>query len=80
MNVTQMQPPPTPDQLLMAKIRANLRQYYSPAAGPFPESFLAALTANETGGDPTASRFESSVFAQLAMVATAKPKPKGKQE
>jgi hypothetical protein len=33
-----------------------------------PAAFLAALIANESGGDPNASRFEPAVFASLAEV------------
>ena len=34
-----------------------------------PEAFLAALTANESGGDPSARRFEAGVFKHLRAVA-----------
>lgn len=37
-----------------------------------PEEFLAALIAGESGGDPTKSRFEPKVFAQLCAVACGK--------
>jgi len=33
-----------------------------------PESFFAALTANESGGKPDAKRFEPKVFANIAAV------------
>lgn len=39
------------------------------AAGkPLPESFLAALVANESGGNPNALRFEPAVFLALGEV------------
>lgn len=44
------------------------------AGTPYPAAFLAALTANESGGDMAAQRFEASVFGQLAQVLT-KRKP-----
>jgi hypothetical protein len=34
----------------------------------YPASLLAALAANETGGDPTRTRFEPAVFGKLAKV------------
>lgn len=35
------------------------------ATSSVPPAFLAALIANETGGNPNAKRFEPTVFAQL---------------
>lgn len=37
-----------------------------------PESFLAALVANETGGDATKTRFESSDFAEMCETVIGK--------
>ena len=37
-----------------------------------PPEFLAALTANESGGDPLAARFEPGVYEHLKAVATGK--------
>jgi hypothetical protein len=34
-----------------------------------PAEFLAALTANESGGDPQANRFEPGVYQHLKSVA-----------
>ena len=34
-------------------------------ASSVPEAFIAALIANETGGDPKATRFEPAVYARL---------------
>lgn len=39
-----------------------------------PEQFLAALIANETGGDSSAVRFERAVFSELAEVILGKRK------
>lgn len=39
---------------------------------PLPPEFLVALTANESGGNPRASRFEPGVFAHLMAVASGK--------
>jgi hypothetical protein len=39
--------------------------------------FLGALTANESGGDPKAARFEPSVYGHLKAVATGKAQPYG---
>jgi len=36
---------------------------------PIPAAFLAALTANESGGDPEVSRFALSVYVYLKQVA-----------
>lgn len=45
------------------------RQIAAACAGTaVPESFLAALVANETGGDQTKTRFESSAFGQMCEV------------
>jgi Transglycosylase SLT domain len=37
-----------------------------------PEDFLAALVANESGGDPTKSRFEEKVFSEILSVCAGK--------
>jgi hypothetical protein len=37
---------------------------------PIPERFLAALIANESGGNQNATRFEPGVFSKLAAVVT----------
>ena len=34
-----------------------------------PPAFLGALTANESGGDPRATRFEPAVYAHLKAIA-----------
>lgn len=58
------------EQSLMASIREKYSPSILPAcqATPFPASLLAAITANETGIDPTKTRFESSVFVELGQV------------
>jgi hypothetical protein len=38
---------------------------YAIARSPLPPEFLAALIANETGGDPTKKRFEKGALAQI---------------
>jgi len=60
----------TPEQQLMAKIKSECGDWIREAiAGtPYPEAFLAALTANESGGDTAAARFELRVFYELAFV------------
>jgi hypothetical protein len=45
------------------------------AASSVPPAFLGALTANESGGDPRAARFEPAVYRHLAAVASgARPR------
>ena len=52
----------------MAKIRQNFSPFIKPAieGTPYPESFLAALVANESGGNLAAGRFEPGVFWELS--------------
>lgn len=59
------------DQELMTKIHSQLHAILERAcrASSVPEPFLAAITANESGGDPKASRFEPAVFAKIGMAA-----------
>jgi hypothetical protein len=61
------------DQEMMLKISLMMGEEIREAiAGtPFSESFVAALVANESGGDVYATRFESSVFTSLAAVLIA---------
>ena len=61
---------PTPDQILMKKIRIDMKDAISAAIAetPFSESFIAALVANESGGNPAVTRFEPKVFVDLAFV------------
>jgi hypothetical protein len=58
------------DHDLMAKIKTTCGPFIDEAVAgtPYPAAFLAALTANESGGDPAATRFESSVLGQLVQV------------
>src|SRR5215469_5032079 len=42
------------------------------ASSPVPESFLAALVANESGGDPDKKRFEPEGFAGMCEVMAGK--------
>jgi len=60
-----------PDQELMSQIRAKYRPFIAAAVEgtPIPESFLAALIANESGGNTQASRVEPAVLLALAEVA-----------
>jgi hypothetical protein len=59
---------------LMAKIRQNFSPFIKPAieGTPYPESFLAALVANESGGNLAAGRFEPGVFWELSFTFTGK--------
>ena len=59
------------DQAMMAKIRQTMAPFIRPAiaGSPYPESFLAALVANETSGNLSASgRFEQEVFWEISFV------------
>jgi hypothetical protein len=61
----------TPEQQLMAKVKTVCGpwiQVFSAPASIYPEAFLAALTANESGGDPTKTRLEPVDLAELAQV------------
>jgi hypothetical protein len=53
--------------ILMTRIRTNwgAKIAQACAASSVPESFLAALVANETGGDPNAQRVEHGVLVSL---------------
>jgi hypothetical protein len=64
----------SPETQLMESIRQKWGATIDAACkmSSVPASFLAALIANETGGDPTKSRFESKVFAELCMVCAGK--------
>jgi len=57
----------SPDVLLMQKIYAQWGTLISTAVEGtlIPEKFLAALVANESGGDPAANRFEPAVLTKL---------------
>lgn len=56
-----------PEVKLMTRIRDEWGAAIAEAckASTVPEAFLAALVANETGGDPNAKRFEHGVLAAL---------------
>jgi hypothetical protein len=64
----------TPDEQLMADIRAKYGQFIDAAVKgtPFPASLLAALVANETGTNDAATRVEPAVLAQLAYLVTGR--------
>jgi len=64
----------TSDVALMAKIRQNFSPFIKTAieGTPYPESFLAALVANESGGNLAAGRFEPGVFWELSFTFTGK--------
>jgi len=61
----------TPEQLLMQKVKSVCGDYIDEAvkSSEVPDTFLAALTANESGGDPAAMRFEPQIFQKLAFLA-----------
>lgn len=63
-----------PNQGLMTLIRTKWgAQIAAACAGTaMPENFLAALIANETGGDQTKTRFEAPSFAEMCEVVAAK--------
>jgi hypothetical protein len=58
------------DQELMYHVKFVCGPWIDEAAAgtDFPSSFLAALTANESGGDPTKTRLEPKVMADLSTV------------
>jgi len=60
----------TPDEILMAHVREVHGEFIADAVKgtPFPAALIAALDANETGGDATKTRFEPAVFGKLAKV------------
>lgn len=62
----------TPDRLLMEKIYERWQAYLAEATvgSALPSAFLAALTANESGGDSSASCFELATYTQLVAVAS----------
>ena len=58
------------DQQLMQEIKTQWGELLRATAATcsIPESFFAALVANESGGNKDAQRFESGVFAALSAV------------
>jgi hypothetical protein len=58
------------DQVLMSRIASDWGAIIAQAChlSSVPETFLAALTANESGGDPNASRFEPGIYRHLKAV------------
>jgi hypothetical protein len=54
----------------MAKIKAELGDYIAGAVAdtPFSPALVAAITANESGGNASESRFEPAVAAELGRV------------
>lgn len=60
----------TPEQQLMEKVKTTCGPWIDEAAAgtPYTPAFLAALTANESGGDVGVQRFESKVFGELCFV------------
>jgi len=59
------------EERLMHRLVGELSGYLFDIAGDIkvPSEFLAALTANESGGDPRATRFEPGVYQHLKSVA-----------
>jgi hypothetical protein len=64
----------SPETQLMESIRQKWGAAIAAACNGtmVPSSFLAALVANETGGNPTKTRFEESVFMILCSVCAGK--------
>lgn len=65
----------TEDQL-MANVQAKAGRYLASLepTTKVPVAFFAALTANESGGNPNASRFEPGIYNHLVAVSSgAKP-------
>lgn len=62
------------DQELMAAIHAKYGDWIADACAgtPFPPALLAALTANESGLDEGAARFEKNVYIELSLVAVGR--------
>jgi hypothetical protein len=58
------------DQELMSRITSDWGAIIAQAChlSSVPPEFLAALTANESGGDPNATRFELSIYQRLRAV------------
>jgi hypothetical protein len=59
---------PSPDEILMQKIFSQYHGLLSSLTVAVPESLVAALIANESGGNPAITRFEPSVFTGLSSV------------
>jgi hypothetical protein len=59
-----------PERALMLQIYEKWHGYMRQATrnSSVPEPFVAALTANESGGDPVARAFEPAIFRQLLAV------------
>jgi hypothetical protein len=64
------------DPELMQSIKTKFRSAIADAVKPsaIPAEFLAALIANESGGDPAALRFEKGVLASLFEVVVGRVK------
>lgn len=62
------------DPELMAAIHSKYGSWINQAAEgtPFPPALLAALTANESGLDESAARFEPSAYESLSFVVIGK--------
>jgi hypothetical protein len=63
---------PKAEGLLLARVFTRCQVFMAAAcaSSPVPPEFLAALTANESAGDPKAVRFEPAVYAHLKAVAS----------
>jgi hypothetical protein len=59
------------ERRLVSRVYTRCNEFIQEAcrSAPAPEEFLGALTANESGGDATAVRFEPSVYRRLRAVA-----------
>jgi hypothetical protein len=62
------------EQRLMQTIKTKWGELLAAQArnSSLPESFFAALIANESGGDPTVKRFEAHVFGALGEVVNGR--------
>lgn len=60
----------TPDQELMLRVRNACGSYIDAASEStsYPAAFLAALTANETGGILGKTRFEPTIFGKFGQI------------
>ncbi len=62
------------ERKLVERVFDRCHRFILPACGysSVPPEFLGALTANESGGNPKAARFEPAVYAHLKAVAEGK--------
>ena len=70
---------PSPDSRLMQRIKTQWGAHIQEACkySSVPQEFLAALIANESGGDPQAKRFEKAVYNKLLRIHQGAPEHYG---